>query len=65
LALKVSAIPQSILRLKTIVDTVTDTEKVLAIPLIPILYHDINNPGYDYFRFAGSHHGFHQDAASV
>ena len=38
LAIKVSAIPQSILRLKTIADTVTDTEKVSAIPPIPILY---------------------------
>ena len=39
LAPKVSAIPQSILRLKTIADTVTDIEKVSAIPPIPILYH--------------------------
>jgi hypothetical protein len=44
LALKVSAIPQSILRSKTIADTMTDTEKVSAIPPIPILYRDINNP---------------------
>jgi hypothetical protein len=46
LALKVSAIPQSILRSKTIADTMTDTEKVSAIPPIPILYRDINNPEY-------------------
>jgi hypothetical protein len=46
LALKVSAIPQSILRSKTIADTMTDTEKVSAIPPIPILYRDIN---YRYF----------------
>jgi hypothetical protein len=36
--------PQSILRSKTIADTMTDTEKVSAIPPIPILYRDINNP---------------------
>jgi hypothetical protein len=44
LALKVSAMSQSILRAKTIADTMTDNEKVSAIPPIPILYRDINNP---------------------
>jgi hypothetical protein len=37
--------PQSILRSKTIADTMIDTEKVSAILPIPIPYRDINNPG--------------------
>jgi hypothetical protein len=44
LALRVSAIRQSILRSKNIADTTTATGKVSAIPPIPILYRDINNP---------------------
>jgi hypothetical protein len=46
LVLKVSAMPQSILSSKTIADSMTDTEKLLVIPPIPILYRDINNPAY-------------------
>jgi hypothetical protein len=48
LALQVSKMPQSILRSKTIADTMTDTEKVSAISPILILYHDINNPDSRY-----------------
>jgi hypothetical protein len=39
--------PQSMQFSKTIVDTVTDTEKVSAIPPIPILYRDINNLAFN------------------
>jgi hypothetical protein len=46
LTLKVSAMPKSILRSKTIADAMTDTEKVSAILPIPILYRDINNPAW-------------------
>jgi hypothetical protein len=52
LALKVSTMPQSILRWKIIAVTMTDTEKVSAIPPMQILYRDINNPGIRYVKIS-------------